>query len=145
MDHIVVKVIGAQRDIYGQESRIEIKAAGRYYQKNGMHYVVYQDKESLEHEEPVTTILKIGPDHVKLLRMGAIDQNQEFRVGEKKYSTYVTHYGRMNMAVTTKKMDIVIGLASGVIDINYELEVDGQWQSDNTLSISIQEGQNFEH
>ncbi len=145
MDNIVVKVIGVQRDIYGQESRIEIKAAGRYYQKNGVHYVAYRDQELSDQEDHTTTVLKIYPDHVKLLRMGSVDQKQEFRVGEKKYSTYVTPYGRMNMAVTTKKMDVVIGVASGAIDINYELEVDGQWQSENILSISIQEGQSFEH
>lgn len=145
MDNIIVKVIGVQRDIYGEENRIAIKASGRYYQKNGVHYIVYQDQELSDKKGSTTTVLKIYPDHVKLLRMGGVDQSQEFRVGERHCSTYVTPYGSMNMAVTTKTMDVVIGVASGAVDIGYELEVDGQWQSDNTLSISIQEGQDFEH
>lgn len=145
MEHVVVSVIGVQKDVYGEENRIESVNIGRYYRKNGVDYIIYQDKDLSEDAIDVTTMLKVYPDHVVLVRTGSMEQKQEFRLGEKSHSTYVTPFGTMQLAVLTKEMDVTIGVVSGAIDISYELEVNGQWQSENTLSINVREGQNCGH
>jgi len=145
MNNVIVKVIGVQKDIYGTENCIETTAVGRYYLKNGVHYVTYQDRELEHNEAETTTVLKVYPGHVVLLRMGSIGHRQEFHPGQKTSSTYVTPYGSMSMTVFTTQINSSFGAASGTIDISYELEVDGQWQSENVLTIIIQEGLNFGH
>jgi hypothetical protein len=53
----------------------------------------------------------------------------------------------MVMNVVTNKLDISFAAADGLspvigtIEIHYELEIDGVWQSANTLSIIVREEQ----
>jgi uncharacterized beta-barrel protein YwiB (DUF1934 family) len=138
MIDIVITIIGTQRDGTGEESRIELITAGRGYEKNGVRYIVYKDSE-ISGLEGVTTMLKVYDQHIVLVRTGNVDHKQEFRLGEKSYSMYHTPYGTMQMGILTKSLKIDLASEIGVLEISYELEMNGQWQSANTLSISIRE------
>lgn len=138
MIDIVITVIGTQRDGKGEESRIELITAGRGYEKNGVRYIVYKDSE-ISGLEGVTTMLKIYDQYVVLVRTGSVDHKQEFRLDEKSYSMYHTPYGTMQMGILTKNIKMALASVIGTLEISYELEMNGQWQSTNTLSISIRE------
>ena len=47
----------------------------------------------------------------------------------------------MQMSIVTNSLKITLDSITGIkdLDISYELEMNGQWQSANTLSISIRE------
>ncbi|MCX7780304.1 MAG: DUF1934 domain-containing protein [Negativicutes bacterium] len=140
MEKVVVTVVGAQKDASGEENRIELVTAGRHYTKNGVNYITYEETE-LSGMEGTTTLLKIYPSHVVVVRMGSIEHKQEFRLGEKTYSTYVTPVGSMKMAMHTHKLNLSAQGINRVIQIGYELEIDGQWLSSNELSVTIREEQ----
>lgn len=135
---VVVTVVGTQRDDKGEENTIELISVGRMYTKNGIHYITYNES-ALSGMEGATTLIKLYSGHLSVVRMGSVEHKQEFRQGEKSYSTYITPYGTMKMNVYTNRLATAIVGASGTIDVNYELEIDGQWQSSNTLSIHIRE------
>ena len=145
MDNVVVKIIGLQKDIYGEETCIKTTVLGRYYLKNDVHYLTYIDEQLSQEGAPTTTLLKVYSDHIILARMGNVEQRQVFRLGQKTSSTYVTPYGNMELSILTRQITTDFRMISGAIDIAYDLEVDGQWQSENVLSITIQEGQNCGH
>ena len=138
MTNVVVAVTGTQQDETGDEQRIELMTAGRYYRKNDTDYITY-DESQLTGLEGTTTLLKVRENHVVLVRMGVIEQRQEFRLGERNSSTYITPYGTMEMSVTTREMTIDFVRGSGLIAITYELEIEGKWQSTNRLAITIRE------
>ena len=138
MINIVVKIIGIQRDAQGEESRIELTTAGHYYEKHGVKYVVYKDTE-ISGLDGVTTMLKVYDQHVVLVRMGSVRYKQEFRLGTKSHSTYVTPYVTMEMGILTQRIDLALDGPTINIHIRYELEINRQWQSTNTLSISVRE------
>lgn len=140
MNNVVVKVAGVQKDIYGKETKIETTALGRYYLKNDVHYLTYIDSQLSREGFQTTTLIKVYNDHIVLARMGDIEQRQEFRVGRKTGGTYSTPYGKIELAVMAHNIKTDFQVSSGAIDISYDLEVDGQWQSENVLSITIQEG-----
>lgn len=52
---------------------------------------------------------------------------------------YHTPYGTMQMSILTNSLKMALASTTGTVAIEYELEINGQWQSANTLSISIQE------
>ena len=145
MDNVVVKIIGVQKDIYGEETCIETTVLGRYYLKNGVHYLTYIDEPLSREGFQTTTLLKVYSDHIILARTGNVEQRQVFRLGDRTSSTYATPYGNMELSILTRQIKADFRVASGAIDIAYDLEVDGQWQSENVLSITIQEGQHFGH
>jgi len=144
MINVVVTILGTQRDAQGEESRIELITVGNYYEKNGVQYLVYKDSE-VSGLEGVTTMLKVYDDYVMLVRAGSVKYSQEFRLGKKSHSTYVTSYITMDMSIQTTSMNLSLGHGAGNIDICYELEINGQWQSSNTLSVSVREEMKREH
>lgn len=136
MNKVLVTVIGVQKDEAGEENRIELISVGKHYCKNGVHYILYEDSE-ISGMEGTTTLLKVADGSVSLIRKGKIMQEQYFALDKKSLSTYTTPYGRLKLSVLTKKLDIQYGVISGSIEIDYELSIDGKWQSDNQLQIKV--------
>lgn len=138
MINVVVTIVGTQRDGQGEENSIELITAGHYYEKKGVQYIVYKDTE-ISGLEGVSTMLKIYQQHVVLVRMGNVQYQQQFRLGEKSHSSYVTPYATMEMGILTQSIEQNLSNSVGDIYIRYELEINGQWQSTNTLSINVRE------
>ena len=129
-----MKVRGEQTGADGETNAIEVVAEGRHYEKNGMHYVLYDDHLA---DETISTILRIEPDRLHLTRNGAIAQDQYFMNGVESTSEYQTPFGSLKLSVRTRNMEIAYGTVSGEIRVDYAMAINGMWQSDNSLSISI--------
>lgn len=138
MNNVIVTIVGTQRDAQGEENRIELITTGHYYKKNSVQYIVYKDSE-ISGLEGVTTMLKVYDHHMVLVRRGSVECTQEFRLGEKSHSTYVTPYVTLEMGILTQDINLALSNLAGNMDIRYEMEINGQWQSTNTLSISVRE------
>ena len=140
MNKVIVTVEGSQRDAEGEENKIKMVANGQHYCRNGKDYILYEDNE-LSVDSKTSTLLKIGKDSLILLRHGAVEQEQYFSAGKDDESIYRTPYGTLNVSIKTKKIDINYESPFGTIDIEYALSINGQWQSDNGLHISVCEAQ----
>jgi len=136
MNKVIVTVVGSQRDASGEENRIKTLSNGQHYCRNGKDYILYEDNE-LSVDSKTSTLLKIGKDSLTLLRHGAVEQEQHFSVGKESASIYRTPYGTLDVSTKTKKIDIKYDSPVGTIDIEYTLSINGKWQSDNGLHISI--------
>ena len=140
MKRVFVTVTGRQKDVYDQEQCQEMTVAGTYYRRNGVDYISYREREE-DGLGQTTTLLKIYEDRTILVRRGDVEQEQEFRRGERTESGYATPYGKLSLGIMTKEYSWLFGPASGAVDIIYDLEIDGQWQSTNQLSVVIREEQ----
>jgi uncharacterized beta-barrel protein YwiB (DUF1934 family) len=138
MKKVLITVIGSQTDEFGEESRIELVSTGTSHEKNGVRYITYKDS-AISGMEGTTTVLKLYDDHLTLLRMGSVEQKQEFYLGQRCYSTYITPFGNMKMCAITRHMEFASKGATSSVNVEYDLEVNGVWQSLNVLSVSIQE------
>lgn len=137
MDKVIVKVKGRQTDAVGEVSSVEMVAEGRHYFRNGKHYVLYNDEVMTGDSSSTETILKIAPDSLMLLRKGGINHEQFFALNKLSTSIYSTPYGKMQLEVKTDKINIEYGTVSGNIDVNYEMSINGKWQSKNELNIEV--------
>lgn len=137
MDKVIVKVKGRQTDAVGEVSSVEMVAEGRHYFRNGKHYVLYNDEVMTGDSSSTETILKIAPDSLMLLRKGGINHEQFFALNKLSTSIYSTPYGKMQLEVKTDKINIEYGTVSGNIDVNYEMSINGTWQSKNELNIEV--------
>ena len=140
MKRVFVTVTGRQKDVYDQEQCQEMTVAGTYYRRNGVDYISYREREE-DGLGQTTTLLKIYENRTILVRRGDVEQEQEFRRGERTESGYVTPYGNLSLGIMTKEYSWSFGPASGAVDMIYDLEIDGQWQSTNQLSVVIREEQ----
>ena len=144
MINVVVTIVGTQHNAQGEESRIELITAGNYYEKNDVQYIIYNDSE-VSGLEGTKTMIKVYDDYVMLVRMGSVNHQQEFRLGTKSHSTYVTPYVNMDMGILTQNIELTLGNPAKNVYIRYELEINEQWQSTNTLSISVREDNKSEY
>lgn len=136
MNKVWVTVIGIQKDAFGEENRIELTTTGTHHFKNGVHYILYEDSE-ISGMEGTTTLVKASGQRVSLIRKGMVAQEQHFELGKRSDSVYTTPYGNMQLTVLTHKLNVACGIASGNLEILYELSIDGKWQSENQLQIQI--------
>lgn len=136
MEKVIVKVRGEQTDMGGEKSQIEMVAEGRHYFRDGKHYVLYEDNV-MDNAGRISTVLKIAPDSVVLLRSGAVTQEQRFDARAASVSQYQTPYGNLELAVRTEAVNVVYGTVSGQVDVCYALSINGQAETRNELHIEI--------
>lgn len=137
---VVIRVKGSFRDAEGKEDEILTVAKGRHYFHRDKHYVLYDD-DSLQQGTKTPTVLKIGRDTMTLLRHGSVEQEQHFECGAERLSTYRTPYGNINLAVRTDELSVHYedGEVAGMVDIRYDLFIDGVFQSSNRLHIEVED------
>lgn len=136
MDQVVVKVSGVHRDTEGEETRIQMMAEGRHCLRGGKHYVLYDD-HTIAQGEKVSTVLKFDEYRAMLLRHGAVEQSQEFLPQEESHSVYRTPFGNLDLSVRTDSLKVEFGSVSGTLDVEYDLLVDGEPNSRNSLHIEV--------
>ncbi|MBP2650786.1 MAG: hypothetical protein H6Q74_1611 [Firmicutes bacterium] len=138
MREVLVKVIGTQTDAGGEESRVEVVTRGTRHEKNGVSYVAYHESE-VSGMDGAKTLLKVFSDHFVVVRQGLVEQNMKISSDQKCDGQYITPYGVMNISVDTKKMDMVVCGDYISLYAAYDLAIDDQWQSANTLTVSVRE------
>ena len=140
-EKVLISILGVQTNNTGERDSIELVTEGQLYAKNGVDYITYRESVVTGGDQTTgsTTMLKLSPQNMTLLRSGSVEQRQEFRPGELCVSSYITPHGSFNMGIFTNTFQVSrseTGKVAG-IDVEYELELDGHWQSTNTLSILI--------
>lgn len=138
MRKVIVTVVGTQTDAAGEESRIEFMTVGSRRDRDGVSYITYRESE-VSGLEGTTTLLKLYADRLTVVRMGAVEAKQEFRSGLRCDGAYITPYGTMKMAVHTRKLERTAAGGRDKVTAGYDLEINGRWQSYNTLSVEIRE------
>ena len=133
---VAVTVKGVQVDTAGERTVLKSAARGKVAARSGKHYVRYEDT-SLHGGEAVPTVLKISRDGLTLIRRGAVDMQLDFRLGEKTRSVYRTPYGNFDLLVETKKLDIYFQDGQGRVMAEYDLFLNENLQSHNTLNVVI--------
>lgn len=118
--------------------RAEKFMPGRYYEKNGSRYVLYDETiEGLD--KPVKTKLKFGGSFLELIRGGAVNVRMLFEEDKKNMASYNTPYGNILLGITAKKINISENPHEIGISVDYELEADNEHLSDSSIIIKIKE------
>lgn len=138
MKEILVKVKSIQRDADGKDTEIELFSNGRYYEKNGAQYIMYEESESIGVEGTKTTI-KALEDAVVLIRTGATKMRHKYIVGVENESMLNTPAGEIPMTIKTHEYtnDIVDG--DGKLHLGYDISIAGDWQFYNQVIVEIRE------
>lgn len=146
---VLISIVGTQKDDSGEENRIEFITSGQVYEKEDVSYITYEENLSVnsEFDDLSSVILTITSDKMTLTRSGGIEQIQEFVLGKLCVSNYTTAEGVFSMGVFTNSFNIDRSEKGFLEEVNleYQLEIGGQWQSTNTLSVVIKEEKKVGH
>lgn len=133
-ENVVLSIIGEQALPDGETNRVEVITQGQIYEKQGIHYIEYDEQEE-SGLDTLHTRLSIEPDMVTMMRTGKINTHMVFTPGRKSYNAYETPAGPMEMGIFPTFVRVDMGANEGEIALEYQLELAGHYASHNMLSL----------
>lgn len=115
---------------------IETVAAGTYYEKNGRHFLIYD--EAMEgFGKPVKNKLKFEDDFLEITKSGPLNVRMVFEENKKNLTSYNTPYGNIVLGIDTKKIHISQESDRIVVDVEYVLDMNYEYHADCKISLKV--------
>lgn len=138
---VLITISGIQLLDEGQDD-VEMITRGDYYQKNGKHYILYD--ECLEgFGGTVKNIIKASPEGIDIIKKGAATAHMQFEKDKKNLSCYNTPLGDLIIGVKANQIRIEEQEDSLDIDVEYSLDINYQHASECNIKVSVQAVQSF--
>lgn len=134
---VLISLRGLQFDQSEADTdKIETITAGSYYEKNGNHYVLY-DELMEGFEEPTKNKIKFGEHFLELTRSGLINVHMLFEENKKNMTSYNTPYGNILIGINTKKIHISQNPDRIKVDVDYALDINYEYLADCNILVDI--------
>ena len=120
-----------------EDSDVEMIVRGDYYQKNGKHYILYE--EVMEgFEGTVKNIIKVSPGSVDIIKKGITSAHMQFEKNKKNLSCYNTPLGDLVIGIQANRIRIDEEEDCLKINVEYSLDINYQHASDCNIMLDIQ-------
>ena len=126
---------------YGNKEKdsVELITIGDYSFADGIYTISYKDSEATGFEG-CTTTLTVDKDKVSLVRSGEHhNSNLTIEDGKKHHCVYGTPYGDLMVGVNAKKVISALNDDGGDLYLNYTIDINSTYMSDNELFIKVEE------
>lgn len=118
---VIVSVSGYQFEI-SEDEPIELVTSGDYYNRNGKHYILYE--ECLSEDDGITqNTMKLHNGVVELTKKGASNLHMKFETGKINQTYYDTPLGSLLIGIHTEKVEIREEEHEIEVKIKYSLEI----------------------
>lgn len=132
---IVIEVVGTHT-ADGNTEVIESKCDGQYYEKNGKHYLLY---EELTENGTVKSIIKVSDELLEVIKKGAANSHLFYQAGETVKCNYDTPFGCIPIDINTKNLDIYVENHHIKVVVSYVMFCDEKQIAKCKLQINAKE------
>lgn len=133
-----IKIKGIQT-VDGEKDVTELYTQGNFYEKNGSHYIVYEESETTGYEG-CRTILKVdGEQKVNLMRQGNARTNLLVEKDERNVGYYGTSEGEFQIGVSAHEIRNRLNEDGGEVYFKYSLDINSSHVSDNEVYVTVGE------
>lgn len=116
---------------------IEIVVPGKYYFRNGSHYLRYE--EMLEdHGDPTVNYIKISPKGMEVRKKGQVNTHMVFEQGKRNMAFYTTSFGTLEMGISATNLELKESDSRLDMKVNYSLDLNQEHVADCCLDIHAQ-------
>lgn len=133
---VLVRIRGLQMAGKREEEPIEVIAPGTYFEKNGKHYIKYD--EVLEgFEGTVQNLIKVDESSMEVTKRGVANVHMVFEENKKNLTYYNTPFGNLRVGISAK--DIALETREDGLDVrvDYALEVNYEHLADCNISVNV--------
>lgn len=134
-NNAILSIVAEQSVPDGDTNRLEMMTEGRFYRKDGVSCLEYEESDSAGPGRSTTLMMVMGR-MVSLIRRGHTTAHMVFSEGRKSYNVCQTPAGSMEMGIWPTGMMLDIGEKNGEITLQYELDIGGQFTGSNMISVS---------
>ena len=120
-----------------EDNDVEMIVRGDYYQKNGKHYILYE--EILEGaEERVKNVIKISPSSMDIIKKGVTNSRMLFEKNKKNLSCYNTPVGNLVIGIQANHFYVEEQENSIKVNVDYSLDINYEHMSDCRICVDVQ-------
>lgn len=116
--------------------KIETICTGEYYNRNGAHYIMYEEMTE-GFEEPVKNMIKVRGKEFSLTKRGGFQVQMVFTEGKKTMTDYNTPFGNILIGLDTTKVETIEEENMLQIHIDYALEANYQYIVDCHIIVKV--------
>ena len=98
---VIVSISGLQMPAEGEAEPVEVITVGDYYQKNGKHYVLYEEVNE-GFEGSTKNIIKMQENCIDITKKGVSNVHMVFEKNRKNMSYYGTPFGNLLVGIDAK-------------------------------------------
>lgn len=132
---VLVSISGLQYEIDKDEA-VEVISAGKYYNRNGRHYVLYE--EILEDIAGITNCtIEISDKKLDIIKRGANNVHMIFEENTKNTTFYHTPYGDLLVGIYTTLMKMTEEEDKIIAEVDYSLDINYAHVSDCQIQLKI--------
>ena len=133
---VLITISGVQM-LDEEDMDVEMVTRGDYYQRNGKHYILY-DEVMEGFEGTVRNVIKVSTESVDIIKQGAASTRMQFEKNKKNLSCYTTPLGDLMIGIQANRISIDEGQDHLKINVEYSLDINYQHASDCNISVSVQ-------
>ena len=135
-EDIIVSVKGLHTMENVDEEEIEVISAGKYYFRNGKHYILYEEMTEGSNEA-IRNRITLKDGILEVQKKGPVSSKMVFERGKKNMSWYNTPFGNLLAGVDVVSMEVTEeeNLLEAVVQ--YDLEVNYERVADCRIQIRV--------
>lgn len=136
-DNVIISIKGTQVSAEGGPDEMELVTAGVLNQEGEGRYTISYEESELTGLEGTTTVVRIEPGKVTLLRAGSVNAQMVFEEGRRHLSMYETPYGSLSVGINTRRVKNTVGEGGGDLEIDYAVEIDNLLVGRNLFRMNV--------
>lgn len=142
---ILLSLKGLQMEKADESQELETITTADYYQRNGNHYIVYE--EMMEgFTEAIQNRIKFNASSLVVSKKGLVNVQMIFEENKKNITSYMTPYGNILIGVDTEFISLEEKENQIRLEVGYALEANYQHLADCKIEMKLrprEEGVHF--
>ncbi|MCI8417140.1 MAG: DUF1934 domain-containing protein [Lachnospiraceae bacterium] len=133
---VLLSISGLQYLEGEKNEPMEVLTMADYYQRNGTHYLLYEEPVEGT-SEVIRNTLKIKKDCVEVQKKGPIQVRMVFEQWKKQMTQYETPFGSIPIGIQAGKVDITESEYDIHVELNYVLELNEEYLADSSVILHV--------
>lgn len=118
------------------DQEIEVFSAGKYYFKNGKHYILYEEQVE-DSAEIIKNRITLKDGCMEVRKSGPVHSQMVFEQDQKNMSWYNTPFGDLMAGIRVTDMQVTEEENLLDIHVSYQLEVNYERIADSKIEIRV--------
>lgn len=134
---VLVSIKGLQMMSAEDEDEVEVVTSGNYLEKNGKHYIRYEEVvEGME--GTIQNLIKLDENSMEVTRKGLTSTHMIFEKNKKNETYYNTPFGSLLVGISATSIDVKNEKERIDVTIQYALDVNYEHLADCTINMNVQ-------
>ena len=133
---VLIAIKGMQFEGAEDPEEIEVIQRGQYYERNGSHYLLY-DEPVEGSSDVIKNRIKFKENEVQVAKKGAVNTTLTFTQNEKNMTNYATPFGNLVVGIDTQKIAVDMSEEKMGIRVDYALDINYEFLADCKISIKV--------